>query len=300
VAGIGWIGYPVATGWDHLPSASAVLAHEIGHNWNYGHTSCTGGESGPDPNYPYPGGAIGAYGYDLWSSLLKDKTAYKDVMSYCNPQWISDYTYKKILAFRAASPIGLFKQADGVLPKEPCLLVWGLRRNGAFLLEPSFSISTRPSVPTSGPYRVEGVDTLGRVLWSQDFDLMQTTHPTDATSAGFCFAVPMSASLLDRIDVLRVVEGGQELVRRTSAAPSLDPGLDKLPAGASMIRLGAEAIDFVWDSSRAPLVMIRDLDRNECVGFAREGRTRLHAPSGRLELLFSDGVHTRVVRWPQK
>jgi hypothetical protein len=299
VAGVGWVGYPVATGWDHLPSASSVLAHEIGHNWNYGHTNCTGGESGPDPNYPYAGGVIGVYGYDMWSSALKNNTTYKDLMSYCNPQWISDYTYKKILAFRAASPIGFRAQAGGAA-KEPCLLVWGLRRDGEVFLEPAFSITTRPSIPAPGPYRVEGLDASGRLLWSQSFDLMRTTLPSDETSAGFCFAVPMSASLLDRIDALRIVESGQELARRASVASLPASALGKLPSGASVTRLDAEGVDLVWDSSTAPMVMIRDLDREECVGFARDGQTRLSASAGRLELLFSDGVHTRSVRWPQE
>ena len=191
VAGLGWIGYPVAIGWDHLPSASSVLAHEIGHNWSYGHTRCNGSESNPDPGYPYPGGAIGAYGYDLWSSALKDKTTYKDVMSYCNPQWISDYTYKKILAFRESSPIG-FRAAAGGLGGRT--LPAGLGTPQRRRYRPRAVVpDLHPTVaPRPGPYRVEGLDGSDAVLWSQDFDLMQSSHPTDPTSAGFCFAVPMS------------------------------------------------------------------------------------------------------------
>jgi hypothetical protein len=64
-----------------------------------------------------------------------------------------------------------------------------------------------------------------------------------------------------------------------------------------LTRFGAEAVDFAWDSSLAPLVMVRDLERDECIGFARDGNMRLVTPSQRLELLFSDGVHTRVQQW---
>jgi hypothetical protein len=294
VAGLGWIGYPVAIGWDYLPSGSWTLAHEIGHNWNYGHTACTGGESGADPDYPYSGGAIGVYGYDLWASSLKDKTTYKDVMSYCSTRWISDYTYKKIFTYREDSPIG-FRQVAG---EEPCLLVWGLRRNGAWSLEPSFMLSTRPSPPRPGPYRVEGLNASGDVLWSQDFDVMQTSHPTDATSAGFCFAVPMSVDLLDRIQCLRIVDGRTELVRRQSTVASAPRGLRGLGAEASLTPLGGGSVDLVWDAARAPMVMVRDLDAGRCVGFARGGRARLSGSTGRLELLLSDGVHTRVQRLP--
>lgn len=300
VAGLGWLGAPVATGWDYLPSSSWVLAHEIGHNWNYHHTLCSSPpEDDPDPGYPYAGGAIGVYGYDLWASSLMDKNVYKDVMSYCTPRWISDYTYKKILAFREASPIGLRGFAKAEPPKEPCLLVWGLRKEGVMLLEPSFLISTRPSPPEPGPYRVEGVDASGRRVWSQTFDLTRSADSNDPTSAGFSFAVPMSAELLDRIDALRIVYNGAELVRRAANAPSPGKAFRQIPATASLTRLGGQAVDFMWDASRAPVVMVRDLERDECIGFAREGSTRLVTPSRRLELLFSDGVHTRVQQWTE-
>jgi hypothetical protein len=297
VAGIGWIGQPVAIGWDYLPSASWVLAHEIGHNFGFGHTGCSG-EADPDPGYPYPGGAIGVYGYDLWASSLKDKSAYKDVMSYCNPQWISDYTYKEILSFRQGSPIGLRGPARAELPKEPCLLVWGLRSRGELTLEPSFLVSTRPSLPTPGPYRVEGLDTAGSVVWSQSFGLTPTTLPNDATSAGFCFAAPMPADLLDRVAVLRVVESGREIARRSPAEPASGPGFRRTPAGMSLNSAGPDAVDLAWDSSSAPVVMIRDLEQDACIGFARGGSMRLATPSRHLELLFSDGVHTRTQQWP--
>jgi hypothetical protein len=299
VAGLGWIGYPVATGWDYLPSGSWVMAHEIGHNWDYGHTACTGGEDGPDLGYPYPGGIIGVYGYDLWSSAQKDKTANKDVMSYCSPQWISDYTYKKILTFREGSPIGLREDARDKASQEPCLLVWGLRRNGELLLEPSFLITTRPSIPIPGPYRVEGLDVSGQRLWFQDFDLMRSTHPSDPTSAGFCFAVPMPVALLDRIQALRILRGGEELVRRGSAGPLPGQAYRQTPAEISISRVGEDAVDLTWSPSRAPVVMVRDLERDECIGFARNGYGRLSTSSRRLELLFSDGIHTRVQAWPR-
>jgi hypothetical protein len=55
--------------------------------------------------------------------ITKDKTTYKDLMSYCNPTWISDYTYKKILHSGQGVPSapGITREA----PRESCLLVWG-------------------------------------------------------------------------------------------------------------------------------------------------------------------------------
>lgn len=363
VAGIGWIGYPVATGWDHLPSASGILAHEIGHNWDCRHVLCLGGEADPDPGYPYAGGGIGVYGYDLWGSALKSPSTYKDVMSYCNPVWISDYMYKQILGYRESSPFGLrgwgmaagsgvgsrgsgvgsrgsgigsrgsgignhgggdwsgagnaWPGAGGAAPEEPCLLVWGLQRDGRLRLEPSFHITARPSAPSGGPYRVEGVDATGRVVWTQSFDLLRTTHPTDPTSAGFCFAAPMAASLLEEITALRVMRGGAELARREATAGGggpggtsapraggpanvADPGAPyaRSPIPVSATRRGGNAIELRWDAARSPVAMVRDRADGRCLGFARGGRASVTAANSGLELLFSDGVHTRVERWP--
>lgn len=302
VVGVGYMGWPVATGWDNLSSIPWVLAHEIGHNWDYPHTGCSTSppEDDPDPGYPYAGGIIGVYGYDLWASAQRDKSAYKDVMSYCPTQWISDYTYKKILAFREGSSIGLRKPAKSGAANEPCLLVWGLRTGDELVLEPSFLISTRPSLPDPGPYRVEGLDASGRVLWSRAFALAPLADANDPSAAGFSFAIPMSGDLLDRIDVLRIVENGAELARRVATEASPGRGFRQTPVQASLARRGADVVDFVWDASRAPVVMVRDLQRDECIGFARNGEMRLSTMSQRLELLFSDGVHTRVQQWPER
>jgi hypothetical protein len=101
IAGIGYLGYPVAVGWDYSQSAPAVMAHELGHNFGRNHAPCgTGG----DPYYPYPDGKIGAWGYDLASGALKDPNQYYDLMSYCGPQWVSDYSYQGAQSFLENNP----------------------------------------------------------------------------------------------------------------------------------------------------------------------------------------------------
>jgi hypothetical protein len=65
-------------------------------------------------------------------------------------------------------------------------------------------------------------------------------------------------------------------------------------------RFGGESVNLVWDSTRAPVVMVRDIEADECIGFARNGEMRVSTSSRRLELLFSDGVHTRVESWPKE
>ncbi len=74
--------------------SSRTMAHEIGHAHGRAHAPC-GDAKGIDKTFPYPGGEIGVYGWDPTESKLID-TSYSDVMGYCNPVWVSDYTYRAL------------------------------------------------------------------------------------------------------------------------------------------------------------------------------------------------------------
>lgn len=77
-------------------NSSYTMAHEVGHAHGRPHAPC-GGAAGPDPAFPYSDGSIGVWGYAPGSQKLIDPATAKDMMSYCHPQWISDYNYKKLL-----------------------------------------------------------------------------------------------------------------------------------------------------------------------------------------------------------
>jgi len=74
--------------------SAKTMAHEIGHAHGRAHAPC-GDARGIDKSFPYPGGEIGVYGWDPVEKQLID-SSYSDVMGYCNPVWVSDYTYKAL------------------------------------------------------------------------------------------------------------------------------------------------------------------------------------------------------------
>lgn len=108
VSGLGWIGQRVALGIDVGEGTGAAAGHEIGHNFGRRHAPC-GNPTGLDPHFPYPNALIGVYGLDTSEELLLNPNSTHDMMSYCGPEWVSDYTYEGLLqdqsvrANRAAS-----------------------------------------------------------------------------------------------------------------------------------------------------------------------------------------------------
>lgn len=74
--------------------SAATMAHEIGHAHGRPHAPC-GGAAGVDRKYPYSEGEIGVYGYSQADKKLIDPT-FSDIMGYCYPKWISDYTYNAL------------------------------------------------------------------------------------------------------------------------------------------------------------------------------------------------------------
>lgn len=102
IAGIGWIGLRAAVGLDIKDQAGEIAAHEIGHNLGLLHAPC-GSVGSADSEYPYTNGSIGQYGLDVYDSTLYDPSKAKDVMSYCYPKWVSDYTYRELYEAQVAT-----------------------------------------------------------------------------------------------------------------------------------------------------------------------------------------------------
>lgn len=83
----------VATGMAFAEEESArVMAHELAHNHGRAHAPC-GNPPDLDPNFPYSESRISKWGYDALNQRFMPPEAY-DLMGYCMPQWVSDYTYR--------------------------------------------------------------------------------------------------------------------------------------------------------------------------------------------------------------
>jgi hypothetical protein len=75
-----------------IDSELDTISHEMGHNHGRSHVAGCNAQ-GVDKNYPYANTMVGVSGYALSDGTLKPAPMYKDLMGYCYPTWISDYTF---------------------------------------------------------------------------------------------------------------------------------------------------------------------------------------------------------------
>jgi hypothetical protein len=148
-------------------NSAGTMAHEIGHAHGRDHAPC-GGAGGADPRYPYRDGSIGVWGYDQGLNKLLDPAQYKDMMGYCEPDWISDYQYGALItrmravsgaSIRAGVPMQY--QFGGFDPNGS--VTW----NGAAPLE---------TVPGGEAREIEYFDASGRRMLSQTGYLYAYDH----------------------------------------------------------------------------------------------------------------------------
>jgi hypothetical protein len=193
-----------------------TLAHEVGHNLSLRHAPC-GGPSGVDPDFPYPDGGIGVWGYDfgIGSTVPPDRS--KDIMTYCRTlPWLSDYYFEKVIDHRAeltadstnarsAAGVANAGSAAGVAntglaasnPFSDMLVLGGGLVDGELRIEPVFSIRAAARLPrVPGPYRIRGTASDGGALFSLDFT------PTEDGHGGkhFFFTVPIQAGWEDSLE----------------------------------------------------------------------------------------------------
>ena len=289
IAGVGYVPGQAALGWDKLPSASGVAAHEWGHNWGRSHAPC--GVSPADPAYPYADAATGVYGMDVATATLKPPTT-KDLMSYCNPEWISDYTYKAVIDYRSANPdvasASAFSQA-----LQSCLIVWGRIENGKMILEPAFEVVTRPSLPArGGDYSVEGRAADGSRIFSLPFTPDEIADvPGD--NKQFSFAIPLASDRAARLATIRLAGRGHEVIsQRRGALPQAGARV----APISVRRTGTGEVALQWDAAAHPMLLVRDGVTGQVISFARGGSVQLPARHQELSIGFSNGVQSREMR----
>ena len=249
----------VAQPWSVGIADPDTYTHEIGHNMNLSHAPC-GGAGGPDPDYPHEDGRIGVWGYDNDNRELKDPARYLDVMSYCDPVWISDYHFDRATTHRLNGDGGVV--LNGFVERRDVLVVWGSVYEGRLQLDPAILLRGPVEMPSApGPYTVEGLGPDGERKFAFSFAPL----PTDHGGSTFVFFVPYDPEWdedLERVS-LAGPEGRDEVFR--GSAPPV--------AVATHPETGViKAIVRDWDGTELPIMDGLDVSVSTGLPGPRGGR----------------------------
>ena len=162
----------------------STMAHELGHNFSLLHAPCRTGSV--DPFYPQDDGKTGGWGYDVQQGTLVSPEDTYDLMSYCDPDWISDYSFTKALGYRLTDTRG-----RAAAPARTLLIWGGVEADGTPFLEPAFVVDVPPNLPQpgGGGHTIVGMAADGTRLFSLEFTMPELADGDGGSR--FAFALPV-------------------------------------------------------------------------------------------------------------
>jgi hypothetical protein len=242
VSGLGWIGQRVSAGVNVGPETGEAAGHEIGHNFGRYHAPC-GNPSGIDPHFPYPNASIGVYGVDTTDETLLDPELTHDMMSYCGPEWVSDYTYEGLLQDQ-------FQRGGRAGAKGEGLLLRATVEGETITALPIYRLDT-PLLPTeaNAEYQVQLLDDGGAVLATYPAVLFEIEE-TDVSARMIMAHVPALTG--DRqLGKVRFLKDSEVVAERGVASPSVDRAASLTPTVSST----ANKIVLDWGATATPALV---------------------------------------------
>lgn len=229
IGGLAWIGEyrayarSSASVWSSRFGLGDNVGHELAHNHGFYHApgfnTTTGtpgcGEAGASSGYPqyfapdgtpYLRASIGEWGVDLWdpdpNKWLKDPALTQDLMSYCDPIWISLYTYEllgeRIDSYGDLVPGRSWGLARPVAERVGEVLVGSgfIRADGIEFDPATFFRIPLPEdetlSPDEGRYTVQLRDGQGNVIYAQAFAPQAYSDNPDPEEGYFFLIIPWS------------------------------------------------------------------------------------------------------------
>ena len=235
-----------AAGWDSDTTyADWYAGHEIGHTLGRAHPVPAGddpntevkegcGHSRSDPGYPYAGAYIGP-GNGIWGFDAGDPafgiaravypdTLWRDFMSYCPYEWVSDYTYKGMYNFMTASAL-----QPAVAPAAPrqgdllsvfgIIIVGGAEGMDSAIIQHLRRVEhvEMPPLLEEGPYSIRLLSAAGDVLADYPF-MPQEIHDSEGVLQSFGQVVDWADGAA-QVQIVRLADGDVLASQGVSANP---------------------------------------------------------------------------------
>jgi hypothetical protein len=304
----------------YLGGGGSTTGHELGHNHGLQHAPC-GSVENPNNGYPnyigrggiaYPRASIGEWGINLYTYpfTLYDPSTTNDFMSYCNPKFISLYSYHYL-----SWAVGSVAQAEPCLsgasharivqPSREYLVGTGEISPEGFELRKGFFRVPLPEdmeLPANeGDFAVELRDTDGNVLLHRAFALPLNSEFAPSDHGAFRVIVPWEdgtalVAFLHQDQLL----GGVPVSVHAPSTELLEPnGGETWPAkGSVTVRWQAgdvdgdalqTAIQYSDDGGRTWRSVARDVEGGKV---ALEASLLPGSSQGAIRVCVSDGVNT--------
>lgn len=209
VSGLGWIGQRVSIGLDMGPATATSAAHEIGHNLGRHHAPC-GNPSGVDPYFPYANASIGVFGVDTSDETLLDPDSTHDIMSYCGPEWVSDYTYEALFYDQS------LRGGQSGVTGEGTFVTTILKDNDSASLGTTDYHRLATGLLADSPYQVQLVDRDGQTIATYPAELY-TAEETGVRVAMLAAFIPDTNGANAEIAKLRFTSGSVVLTEKVVA-----------------------------------------------------------------------------------
>lgn len=167
-------------------SEGGTLAQEIAHAMGRWHAPC-GNPANVDDTFPYDSGRIGTWGYDvLTKDMIDPDGRFYDFMSYCQPVWVSDYTWNGL--WQAADDVAKTKRPDPTpTPATPPTNPSGSGA-GALVAKRFATVTNAASGARLFTRHFQSllVDATGALTRGEDLDVVETENDKDdATTVTF-------------------------------------------------------------------------------------------------------------------
>ncbi len=307
---------PIATG----PSSDPTYAaHEVGHTVGRRHPaqgSLECGHSASDPEYPHTAARIAniiidpehrLLGLDFPDVLpgtmtLLNADATYDMMSYCWPYWVSDYTYDGIHAFLTRDAAGAAAAPRQAVPGDWLLVAGTLTpaagEGGVTVVQRAAAVMDA-TPPSPGAFRLELRDATAAVLASHAF--AATAIEEEPDTLAFDLVVPFVPGTAELVVTDAASGATLATVAVSATAPQLDDvRLEGAPDPVDgVVTVAWTASDRDGDALRFDVFASRDGGASYqpvLLGATGTGTaldtTLLGGGENRLRVVASDGVHT--------